>query len=137
MVRGAPDPHEQSGLKSIQQLAEAQRENALDLLSELSEQPKEISQDFYTTIQESADFVANRTRNFISFSFEEQTRVVYSKKDTLVNILRQKIESFGVMVIKNNDLQTYKARGMCLAKFPLPVIVWERVARRTVVYTFT
>ena len=126
MVRGAPDPHEQPGLKSIQQWAEAQRENALDLLSELSEQPKEISQDFYTTIQESADFVANRTRNFISFSFEEQTRVVYSKKDTLVNILRQKIESFGVMVIKNNDLQTYKARGMCLAKFPLPVIVFGK-----------
>ena len=124
MIRGAPDPHEQPALKSIQQWAEAQRENALDLLSELGEQPKEIHQKFFTTIQESTDIVASRIRNLISFGFDEQQRIVYSKKDTLVNILRQKIENFGVMVIKNNELQTYKARGMCFARFPLPVIVF-------------
>lgn len=124
MIRGAPDPHEQPGLKSIQQWAEAQRENALDLLSELGEQPKAIPQEFFSTIQNSPDDVANRTRNLISFNFEEQTRIVYSKKDTIINILRQKIENFGVMVIKNTELQTFKARGLCLADFPLPVIVF-------------
>ena len=124
MIRGAPDPHEQLGLKSIQQWAEAQRENALDLLSELGEQPKSIPKEFFSTTQTSADEVANLTRNLISFNFEEQAKIVYSKKDTIVNILRQKIENFGVMVIKNSELQTFKARGMCLADFPLPVIVF-------------
>ena len=124
MIRGAPDPHEQPGLKSIQEWAAAQRENALDLLSELGDQPKVIPQEFFASIQNSPDDVASRTRNFIAFNFEEQVRITYSKKDTVVNILRQKIENFGVMVIKNSELQTFKARGMCLADFPLPVIVF-------------
>lgn len=124
MNRGAPDPHDLPGLKSIQQWAEAKREDALDLLSELGEKPKRIPEGFFATIQDSSEDVANRARELMSFSFEEQISVVYSKKDTIVSILRQKIEEFGVMVLKTGELQAFKARGMCLADFPLPVIVF-------------
>jgi Zn-dependent peptidase ImmA (M78 family) len=124
MIRGAPDPHDQPRLKIIQEWAEARREDALGLLAELGEQPKEIPQEFFTNIQTNPDVVADRTRNLIGFSFDEQLRIVYSNKDSLINILRQKIENFGVLVLKSNELQSHKARGMCLANFPLPVIVF-------------
>lgn len=126
MTRGAPDPHDQPGLKSIQEWAEAQRENALDLLSELGEQPKEIPQEFFTTIQESADVVAVRIRELIHFTFAEQEKINYSDRDSIVKILRQKLESFGILVLKSTELQSFHARGMCLAKFPLPVIVFGK-----------
>jgi Zn-dependent peptidase ImmA (M78 family) len=126
MVRGALDPHEQPGLKSIQQWAEAQRENALDLLSELGDQPKSIPQNFFSTIQESPDTVAMRVRELISFTFAEQERINYSERDSIVKILRQKLESFGILVLKTTDLQSYHARGMCLVRFPLPIIVFGK-----------
>lgn len=124
MIRGAPDPHDQPRLKIIQEWAEARREDALSLLAELGEQPKEMPQEFFTNIQTNPDVVAERTRHLIGFSFDEQLSIVYSNKDSLVNILRKKIDNFGVLVLKNNELQSHKARGMCLANFPLPVIVF-------------
>jgi len=126
MIRGAPDPHDQPGLVSIQQWAEAQRENALDLLSELGEQPKAIPEFFFSTIQSSPDAVAMRVRELINFTFAEQEIINYSEKDSIVKILRHRLEDFGILVLKTADLQNFHARGMCLAMFPLPTIVFGK-----------
>ncbi len=111
-------------LLQIQSWAEAQRENALGLLSEIGEQPKSIPEEFFKSTEDDPDIVSNKVRDLISFSFEEQTRIVYSKKDDLVNLLRFKLEQFGVLVLKNTGLKAANARGMCIAESPMPVIVF-------------
>lgn len=98
----------------------------MDLLSELGEQPKVIPELFFSTIQNSPDAVAMRARELINFTFEEQERINYSEKDSIVKILRHKLEDFGILVLKTTDLQNFHARGMCLAKFPLPTIVFGK-----------
>ena len=40
------------------------------------------------------------------------------------NVIRGKIKSLGVLILRRSDLKNVNARGFCIAAFPLPVIVF-------------
>lgn len=123
--RGAPDPREKEGLLAVQTWAEEQRRNALDLYETLGEPPPEFPVDLRATTQVTlVERVAARARAAIRFPISAQMALKSARRGDLPKILRQKLEAIGVLVLKNKGLAECHARGLCLATFPLPVIVF-------------
>jgi Zn-dependent peptidase ImmA (M78 family) len=128
MQSGTTPPKNDRDLRAIQQWAETQRVNALDLLSELGEQPAEIPEHLFATLTTEPARAAERARHGISFPIEEQIGLKKSEADLMPNILREKFEAIGILTLRRADLKDFRVRGICLAIFPLPVIVFRSEA---------
>lgn len=127
--RGAPpEPEENRELLKVQSWAEEQRLNALDLYEVLNEEPPTFPAAFRATIGDDAAAVAARVRDAISFPIETQTAMKAKDRAKLPEIIRSKLEAVGVLTLKRAALKQVKARGLCLAIFPLPVIVFGNEA---------
>jgi len=113
-------------LKKIQIWAESKRLNALELFSETGESTPIIPDSFFTSIDSDHEEVSNSIRSALNFSIETQTSLRASEQHKLPNILREIIESIGVMTIKFSALKNIRVRGLCLAEFPLPVIMYGK-----------
>jgi Zn-dependent peptidase ImmA (M78 family) len=124
LYTGMTTPEPSWELTSVHQWTEAQRNNALSLFAELGEQPPEIPTNILCRISDNPDLVAARVRGKMSFPFEEQTELTSSEADTLPSILRAKLEDFGVLTLRENQLRHLGVRGICIATFPLPAIVF-------------
>jgi Zn-dependent peptidase ImmA (M78 family) len=115
-------------LRAVQQWAETQRINALDLFSELGERPAEMPENLIATLDTDPAAAAERARNGISFPIEDQIGLRKAEADHLPDILRDKFESTGILTLRRADLKDFGVRGICLAIFPLPVIVFRSEA---------
>lgn len=135
MYRGADDRKDVIGLKEIQGWAEAKRINALDLFDELGEQPPKLSKKIFTTIKHDEEHSASMARKTINFAISEQLNLKASERYKLPNILRGKLESAGMLVLKRADIKSLHARGICIAIFPLPVIVFGNEAPAAQAFT--
>jgi Zn-dependent peptidase ImmA (M78 family)/transcriptional regulator with XRE-family HTH domain len=123
-ARGAPNPSEERGLKAIQAWAEAQRDNALDLYEELGEQPPTVPGEIFTTVQNSPERSAAKARRALGFTFAEQSGLKAAEHDKLPTLIRKKLEHSGILALKRSDMHEFRTRGLCIAAFPLPVVIF-------------
>lgn len=135
LYQAADDPSETQQLKNIQSWAEAQRINALDLYSELGEQPKTFPADLIATVRNNPEETARQARAALNFPIEHQLNLKASERIKLPNIIREKIESLGVLVLKRSDLKKHGIRGFCIVTFPLPIIAFGGEASTAQAFT--
>jgi Zn-dependent peptidase ImmA (M78 family) len=133
--RGMTIPREVVALKDIQYWAEAQRENALDLFEEVGEQEPRFPDILGCTTAANPEDVARIAREAMDFSIETQLAFKSADQVKFPAILRRHIEKLGVLTLKNTALRDVGARGMCIAKFPLPVIVFGNEAPTAQAFT--
>ena len=119
----------------IQAWAEEQRLNALDLFGLVGGSPPIFPGNLHFSTSDHADVAAQKARASLAFPIEEQTSLRGNERDTLPRIFRKKLEAVGVLTLKHSDLAEYGARGMCLALFPLPVIVFASEAPTAQAFT--
>ncbi len=122
-------------LAHIQRWAEEQRLNALDLFGLVGDQPPQFPDNLRFTISDRADIAAERARAALAFPLDEQIGIPSSERHTLPRIFRHKLEAAGVLTLKRTDLSDYGARGMCLALFPLPVVIFASEAPSAQAFT--
>jgi Zn-dependent peptidase ImmA (M78 family) len=113
-------------LKSIQAWAEAQRDNALDLYTEIGEEPPDLPEEIFSSVQSDADAAASRARKALRFDLVEQTSLKSSEQHYLPGILRHKFEDAGVLTFRRNDLKELSVRGICIYAEPLPVVIFGK-----------
>lgn len=121
---GAKNPQENREILAIQHWAEAQRLNALELFDEIDESPEKFPEELLATINDDVESIAMLARERMSFTIQQQKRIPAKEKQNIPKILREKIESLGVLVLRNNDLAKYEVSGFCIAEFPLPIIAF-------------
>lgn len=121
----AADPHENREILAIQHWAEAQRLNALDLFDGLGDEPPEFPGGLVATIRDDVEEVAIAARKALRFSIEEQKRLTATEQRNLPNLLRERMEEAGVLVLRRNRLAEWGVSGLCIAAFPLPIIVFS------------
>jgi hypothetical protein len=140
MHAGVTPPTDNRELQAIQQWAETQRLNALDLFDELGEQAPQIPQTLFKTLSSDASEAAKAAREALKFSIHDQISLTKSQADGLPKILRRKFETLGILTLKDPDLREFGVRGICIAAFPLPVIVFRNEApsaQRLKIFQFT
>lgn len=123
LYRGEHPADDSRPLKQIQMWAEVQRDNALDLYSEIGEEPSKISEKLFVTIDSDIETAAATARKELEFPIEEQAGLSAVDRLTIPGLIRDKIEAVGVLTLKHPDLKHFGVRGFCLADFPLPVII--------------
>jgi Zn-dependent peptidase ImmA (M78 family) len=119
----------------IQAWAEEQRLNALDLLSMIGEPPPSFPDELRFTTHDRADHAAAKARARLAFPIEEQMALRAKGPEALPPVLRRKMEAVGVLTLKRTDLAKFGARGMCLALFPLPVVMFASEAPAAQAFT--
>lgn len=124
--RNMQRPSQNWELRDIQQWAATQRINALDLYSEIGEQPPIFPPALFAQVHETAAEAAARSREILQFPIEQQVRMTGKEAKKLPDILRQLFEAVGILTLRRTDLAKLKVRGICIAEFPLPVIVFTR-----------
>jgi len=123
LYRGVDDPGETRELVDAQLWAETQRENALDLYSEIGEEPPEFP--VRATVAGDVEGFASLIREAMQFPIEQQAgRLTVAQRAQIPGLIRDRIESLAVLTLRRSDLKRYGVRGFCIAKFPLPVIVF-------------
>lgn len=135
MHAGAEPEGNNRELKFIQQWADTKRSEALDLYNELGIEPPEIPPHLFATLNDSPERVATLSREAMAFPIQEQLRLTKADARILPTILREKLEGIGVLTLRRRDLKQFNARGICIAKFPLPVIVAQNEAPTAQAFT--
>ncbi len=126
LYHGAPHPTEDRYFQDIQRWAKSLRVNALDLYEELSEEPPVFPEELFKSIKSDPEYSAALAREATGFKLEEQIGLSASQGYRLPDLVRNRIESIGVLVAKAGALKNYSARGICLAQVPLPIIVYSQ-----------
>jgi len=122
--RVGPSDTEEVALKGVQEWAETQRQNALDLYAEIGETPLEFPKEIKATMRDSATECAGLAREFIGLTIDTQTSLNSRNRHTFPNILRKHFEAIGVLVFKQSGLSSTRTRGICLYADVLPIIVF-------------
>jgi Zn-dependent peptidase ImmA (M78 family)/transcriptional regulator with XRE-family HTH domain len=133
--RGITSPAENRLVLDIHRWAETQRINAIDLFAEVGESPSEVPKQILSTIATSPDEAANNARAAVGFTFQDQVQLQQNELTKLPEILRRKFEAIGILTLKRSDMQSVGVRGMCIAKFPLPVIAFTKESPAAQAYT--
>lgn len=133
--RGVVVPREVVALKDIQYWAQAQRENALDLFDEVGDEVPSFPEILFCTTAADPEDVARLSRERMEFTIETQFSLKTVELNRFPGILRNYIERLGVLTLKNTALRDVGARGMCIAEFPLPVIVFGNEAPTAQAFT--
>lgn len=115
---------EKRSLEAVQEWAEEQRLNALALIEELGDHPPVLSENLHFNIDIDVEVAAEVSRDALNFSVQEQLNLKKSVRYTFPEILRDKIESMGILVLKQSGITKLGARGICFFANPLPVIVY-------------
>lgn len=98
--------------------AEERRELALELYTELGEEPPVL--DLRAALSDSPDAIAAQIRNWLGISLTEQ----HAWRDDRLGYIawRQRIEDLGVLVFQLTGVGVKEARGFAIAKRPLPAV---------------
>lgn len=135
MHAGMSAPTDTRELREIQQWVETQRVNALDLYSELGETPQEIPASIFFTDHSDPSEAAEKAREVLGFSIREQFALKKSEAVQLPGIFRRKLEALGILTLKRSEIRDFGVRGICVAEFPLPVIVFLNEAPSAQAFT--
>ena len=112
----------------IQRWAEAKRLNALDLYEMLGDEPPAFPQSLSATLESNPERLAEDVRKAASFTIWQQLELKGNDKKLLPSLIRTAFERLGVLVLRRTDLGSYGARGISIAEFPLPTIVFGNEA---------
>lgn len=124
--RGMQTPSEDRELQMIEEWAATQRINALDLYAEIGEPPPVFPESLFANLKDRPNIAAARVREALNFPIERQIEMTQTEARQLPAILRSLFEGIGVLTLKETKLAKYGVRGICLAEFPLPVIVFSK-----------
>lgn len=133
--KGAKKYEASAEIRHIQRWAETQRLNALSLYDLLGEQVPILSEELQATITTNPEIAAAQVRQAAHFSVRQQLELTGSDKDRLPKLIRTAFESLGVLVLRRTDLAEYGVRGICIADFPLPTIVYGNEAPTAQAFT--
>lgn len=111
---------------AIQHWAEAQRINALSLFEAVGDPVPPFPEHLFSAFGADVDMAATAARKEIGFTIERQMHMKARERDALPALLREFFESLGVLVLRHNQLSEYGVSGMCVAEFPLPLIVYAQ-----------
>lgn len=117
--------HDSQALAKIRLWAEQSRNNALDLYDVLREDPPRFPKRYFGTLEDSPEELAESARKVVGPEISEQIGLPVSRAHIFPRLLRDTIESVGTLVLRNTDLEAEGARGICIAEFPLPVMVFS------------
>jgi Zn-dependent peptidase ImmA (M78 family)/DNA-binding XRE family transcriptional regulator len=126
--RDVPTLKDEAVRAEIQGWAETQRLNALDLLEILGDAPPVLPQALASTINEPTESAAERAREAIDFTIQEQLDLPANDKRLIPDRLRARMSDAGILVLKRADIKKLGMRGMCLFSEPLPIIVYGNEA---------
>ena len=135
LYRDAVSPRQRLEFEKLQAWAETQRDNALDLFAEIGEEPPAFPSVLYSTVQSNVEDAAYRARNVLAFPIIEQLAIRSDDRERIPTIIREKIERAGVLTLREAGLKRLRARGFCIAEFPLPVIVFGGESPKAQAYT--
>lgn len=119
----------------IQRWAEAKRLNALDLYEMLGEDPPTFPEKLAATLDRNPERLADDVRKEARFTIRDQFNLKGKNKELLPAVMRAAFERLGVLVLRRTDLGNYGARGISIAEFPLPTIVFGNEARTAQSFT--
>lgn len=122
--KDAPGPKEKRSMVAVQEWAEEQRLNALAIIEELGDQPPVFSRNLRFGLDADVETAAEISREAMGLDIEDQLQIKKALRYTFPETLRDKIESMGVLVLKQSEITKLGARGICLFAEPLPVIVY-------------
>lgn len=126
--RGIDIDADDRGLIDLQEWAEAQRENAIDLFQEVGEPIPQFPSDLCFATSDNEEIASEQAREAMAFSITDQLSMKPAERDQLPSIIRAKIENLGILTLKASELRGFGARGLCFVEFPLPVIVFGNEA---------
>ncbi len=126
--RDAPTPKDEAARAEIQGWAETKRLNALDLLDMLGDEPSALPQGLASTVDEPTESAAERAREAIGFTVQEQVDLPVNDKRLIPDRLRRRMSDAGILVLKRSDIKQLGMRGMCLFSEPLPIVVYGNEA---------
>jgi Zn-dependent peptidase ImmA (M78 family) len=130
LYRDAGDPAEKRELQNIQMWAQAQRENALDLFEEVGDEPPAIPDKFFCRTSVDPEDAAKDARVEIEFPIADQVGT-----DNVPGVLRDRIEQFGILTLRPSEMKRYRARGFCIAAFPLPIMAFANESPQAQAFT--
>ncbi len=116
-------PGSQNTIKEIQEWAESQRLNAIDLYELNDEALPHFPKSLYASEKDNPEQIAKRARTAIKFTIVQQLSLRGNDRNDLFKILRHCLEETGVLVFKESKLKECNARGLCVFNDPLPIIV--------------
>jgi Zn-dependent peptidase ImmA (M78 family)/DNA-binding XRE family transcriptional regulator len=119
-----PGDAELAALEAVQEWAETQRLNALDLYEMTGEAVPDFPREMQSSVEEDPEEAASGARRYLKFPIETQFRIKAKDRYRFPTTLRKMIESVGVLVLKQSDLPRTRTRGICLFHPKLPVIVF-------------
>lgn len=135
LYQEAPEPAESRELIHIQEWAESQRLNALDLFDLLAEKAPSFPQTLFATLSDRPEAIAAMARETIVFPVSEQMNKSVADRDRLPGKLRSRFEALGVLVLKHSGLKKLRARGICIFYPSLPIIVFANEAPAAQAFT--
>lgn len=128
-------PHEDREVLAIQHWAEAQRLNALDLYESLGDAVPAFPDRLRAKLGDDVETIAIIAREVFDFPIEQQRRMTADERKRLPDLLREKMEAAGVLVLRRNDLAHYGVSGLCIDAPSLPVIIFAAEAPGRQVFT--
>jgi predicted nuclease of restriction endonuclease-like (RecB) superfamily/transcriptional regulator with XRE-family HTH domain len=99
--------------------ARERREEALDLVKELGEEPKEFALRFQVT--ENPKTIAQKTREWLGVTREQQ--IAWKTPYEALNYWVSSLENLGVLVFQASKISVGQMRGFAISEAVLPVIV--------------
>lgn len=133
--RAAADPRADREIKAIQEWAEEQRLNALDLFELIGEQPPVFPEELRADAGANPDVVASLARRFAGFGIDEQFSLTSQNRGNMPKMVRKAIEQLGALVLKESGLAKFGVRGLCIFDTPLPVVVFGTEAPAAQAFT--
>ena len=125
-IQGEQGPKEKRKLEKIQEWAEEQRLNALSLIEALDETVPAFPEHLRSHIEIDVERAAESSREAMGLNIEAQLSFTKAERQRFPSILRDKIESLGVLVLKRSDITDLAVRGICFFAIPLPIIVFGK-----------
>ena len=131
----AADPTSLRLMKEIQRWAETQRDNAINLHQEISEDPIAFPDALSATIEDNPEEISSIARRTLGFGRQDVEGLTGNDRNKIVDILRDMLESSGVLVLKNSNLKKIGVRGFSLTDHPLPTVVFGQESPRAQAFT--
>jgi Zn-dependent peptidase ImmA (M78 family) len=125
--RDAEQPSDRE-LWHIQRWAEAKRLNVIDLYAMLGEEPSVFPARLAATVESNPERLAEEVRKEAHFTIRQQFALKGNSKALLPSLIRSAFERLGVLVLRRTDLGNYGVRGISIAEFPVPTIVYGNEA---------
>lgn len=135
LYQTATDPTMLRLMKEIQRWAETQRDNAINLHQEIGEAPIPFPKVLSAVTEDNPENISAIARKIVGFTREDIEGLTGNDRNNIVNILRNKLEACGVLVLKNSNLKKIGVRGFSLTDYPLPTVVFGQESPRAQAFT--